>query len=75
MIQDHLCSCTTAIPFVSRVVILHTALHVLKFIQDCKHIDEFAQGQQVGLGNKIFPSLSMTQSLDLAAEALNSLTL
>lgn len=63
------------IPFVSRVVILDTALHVLEFIQNCKHVDEFAQGKQVSLRHKVFPAFSVTQTLHLTAKTLNCLTL
>lgn len=63
------------IPFVSRVVILDTALHVLELVQNSEHVDEFAQGEQVSLGHKVFPALSVTQALYLTAKALNCLTL
>lgn len=31
------------------MVVLNTALHVLQFVQHSKHVDEFAQCEQVGL--------------------------
>lgn len=57
------------------MVILDTALHVLEFIQNGKHVDEFAQGKQVRLGYKVFPALSVTQTLYLTTKTLNRLTL
>lgn len=57
------------------MVILDTALHVLEFIQNSKHVDEFAQGKKVSLRHKVFPALSMTQTLYLTAKTLNCLTL
>lgn len=63
------------IPFVSRMVIFDTALHVLEFVQDSEHVDEFAQGKQVSLRHKVFPALSVTQTLHLTAKSLNCLTL
>lgn len=62
-------------PFVGRVVIFDTALHVLQLIQHGKHVNEFPQRQEIGLGDKILPSLRMAQALHLAAEPLDGLTL
>lgn len=62
-------------PFVSRVVIFDTALHVLQLIQDSKHVDELAQGEEIGLRDKVLPPLCMAQALHLAAEPLDSLAL
>lgn len=52
------------------MVILNAALHVLQFIQHGKHVDEFAQREQVGLRHKVLSPLSMTEALHLTAEAL-----
>lgn len=57
------------------MVIFDTALHVLQLIQDSKHVDELAQGEEIGLGDEVLPPLSMTQALHLTAEPLNSLAL
>lgn len=38
-----------SLPFVRRMVVLNAALHVLQFIQHGKHVDEFAQREQVRL--------------------------
>lgn len=57
------------------MVIFDTALHVLQLIQDSKHVDELAQGEEIGLRDKVLSSLSMAQALHLAAEPLNSLAL
>ena len=57
------------------MVVLDTALHVLQFVQDCKHVDELARGQEVGLGDKVLPPLGMTQSLHLTAEPLDGFAL
>lgn len=51
------------------MVVLDAALHVLQLVQHCKHVDELAQGEQVGLGHKVLPPLGVAQALDLAAEA------
>lgn len=63
------------VPFVSRVVVLHTTLHVLQLVQHCEHIDEFAQSEQVGLRHKVFPPFSVAQTLHFATEALDRLPL
>lgn len=57
------------------MVVLHTTLHVLQLVQDCEHVDKLAQGQQVGLGDKVLPALGMAQPLHLATEALDGLAL
>lgn len=57
------------------MVILNTAFHVLEFIQNSEHVDELAQGKQVCLRHKVFPTLSVTQTLYLTAKTLNCLTL
>lgn len=57
------------------MVILDTALHVLEFVQNSEHVDEFAQGKQVSLGHKVFPALSVAQTLHLTTKTLNCLTL
>lgn len=57
------------------MVIFDTALHVLQLIQDSKHVDELAQGEEIGLRDKVLSSLSMAQALHLAAEPLDSLAL
>lgn len=51
------------------MVVLNTALHVLQFVQHSKHVDEFAQCEQVGFWHKVLPPLSMTEALHLTAEA------
>lgn len=57
------------------MVVLDTALHVFELIQDGKHVDELAQGQQVGLGDKVLPALRVAQSLHLTAETLDGFAL
>lgn len=57
------------------MIILDTALHILQLIQDSKHIDELAQGQEVGLRDKVLPPLGMAQPLHLTAEPLDGLAL
>lgn len=57
------------------MVVLDTALHILQLVQDCKHVDELAQGQEVGLGDKVLPPLGMAQSLHLTAEPLDGFAL
>lgn len=57
------------------MVVLDAALHVLELIQDREHVDELAQGQQVGLGDEVLPALGVAQPLHLAAEALDGLAL
>lgn len=52
------------------MVVLHAALHVLQFVEHGKHVDEFAQREQVGLWHKVLSPLSVTKALHLAAEAL-----
>lgn len=59
-----------SLPFVCRVIVLNAALHVLQFVQHCKHVNEFAQSEQVGLGHKVLPSLGMTQTLHFTTETL-----
>lgn len=63
------------IPSVGGVVILHTGLHVLEFIQDGEHIDKPSKSEQIGLGDEVLPLLCMAQSLHLSAEPLNGLAL
>lgn len=58
-----------SLPFVGRVIVLDATLHVLEFVQHCKHIDEFAQSEQVGLRHKVLPSFSVAQTLHLATES------
>lgn len=62
-------------PLVGRVVILHAALHVLQLIQHSKHVDELAQGDQVGLRNKVLPSLRVAQAPHLPTETLDGIPL
>lgn len=62
-------------PFVGWMVIFDTALHVLQLIQDSKHVDELAQGEEVGLRDKVLPALRVAQALHLTAEPLDSLAL
>lgn len=57
------------------MVVLDAALHILQLIQDGEHVDEFAQGQEVGLGDKVLPPLGMAKALHLTAEPLDGLTL
>lgn len=57
------------------MIVLDAALHVLQLIQDGKHVDELAQGQEVGLRDKVLPPLGMAQPLHLIAEPFNGLTL
>lgn len=59
-----------SVPFVGGVIVLDAALHVLEFVQHRKHVDEFAQREQVGLRHKVLPPLSVAQTLHLATEAL-----
>lgn len=57
------------------MVVLDAALHILQLVQNCKHVDELAEGQEVGLGDKVLPPLRVAQPLHLAAEALDGLAL
>lgn len=57
------------------MVVLDAALHVLQLVQHSKHVDELAQGEQVGLRHKVLPPLSVAQALDLAAEAFYGFSL
>lgn len=57
------------------MVVLDAALHVLQLVQHRKHVDELAQSEQVGLGHKVLPPLSVAQALDLAAEAFYGFSL
>lgn len=57
------------------MVVLDAALHILQLIQDGEHVDELAQGQKVGLGDKVLPPLSMAEPLHLTAEPLDGLAL
>ena len=57
------------------MVIFDTALHVLQLIQDGEHVNELAQCEEIGLGDKVLPPLSVAQALHLAAEPLDSLAL
>lgn len=63
------------LPFVGRVIILDATLHVLQFVQHCKHVDEFAQSEQVGLGHKVLPSLSVAQTLHFTTESFDGFAL
>lgn len=67
--------CLPSVPFIGRVVVLDAALHVLEFVKHSKHVDELAQGEEVGFRDKVFPPLSVAQTLHLPAETLDSLTL
>lgn len=62
-------------PFVSRMIILDAALHVLQLIQDSKHVDELAQSEEISLRHEVLPPLSVAQALHLAAEPLDGLAL
>lgn len=57
-----------SLPFVGRVIVLNATLHVLQFVQHCKHVNKFAQREQVGLRHKVLPSLSVTQTLYFTTE-------
>lgn len=57
------------------MVIFDTALHVLQLIQDSKHVNELPQREEIGLGDKVLPPLSVAQALHLTAEPLDSLAL
>lgn len=57
------------------MVILHTALHVLQLVQHSKHVDELAQGDQVGFGHEVLPSLRMAQAPHLPTKTLNGISL
>lgn len=57
------------------MIIFDAALHVLELIQDSKHVDEFAQSEEIGLRHKVLPPLSVAQALHLAAEPLDGLAL
>lgn len=58
----------SSLPFVGGVIILNATLHVLQLVQHCKHVDKFAQSEQVGLRHKVLPSLSVTQTLHFTTE-------
>lgn len=62
-------------PAVRGIVILHTRLHVLELVQNSEHVEEFAQSQQIGLGYKVLPLLSMAQTFDFATETLDGFPL
>lgn len=59
-----------SVPFVGRVIILNATLHVLQFVQHCKHVNKFAQSEQVGLRHKVLPPLSVAQTLHFTTETL-----
>lgn len=59
-----------SLPFVGGVIVLNATLHVLQFVQHCKHVNKFAQREQVGLRHKVLPSLSVTQTLYFTTETL-----
>lgn len=52
------------------MVIFHTALHVLKFVQHRKHVDELSQCEKVGLRHKVLPTLSVTEPTHFPTEAI-----
>lgn len=57
------------------MVVLDAALHILQLVQDGEHVDELAQGQEVGFGDKVLPAFRMTQPLHLTTEPLDGLAL
>ena len=54
---------------------LGSSLPVWRVSCEDKHVDELAQGQEVGLGDEVLPPLGMAQSLHLTAEPLDSFAL
>lgn len=50
------------------MIILDATLHVLQLVQYSKHVDKFAQSEQIGFGHKVFPSLCVAQTLHFATE-------
>ena len=62
-------------PLVGRVVVLHTALHVLQLVQHSEHVDELAQGDQVGFGHEVLPSLCVAEAPHLPTKTLNGVSL
>lgn len=65
------CNLSSLIPFVGGVVVLDAALHVLELVQHGEHVDELPEGEQVGLGDKVFPALGVTQATDFSAETVD----
>lgn len=63
------------LPFIGRVIILDATFHVLQFVQHCKHVNEFAQSEQVGLRHKVFPSFGVAQTLHFTTEPFYSFPL
>jgi len=61
---------TEKLPLVGGVIIFDTALHVLKFIQHRKHVDELPQREQIGFRHKVFPPLSVTKTPHFPTEAI-----
>lgn len=59
------------VPFVSRVVILDAALHVLQFVQHGEHVDEFPESEQVRLRDEVLSAFCVAQTTDLSTEAVN----
>lgn len=57
------------------MVVLDAAFHVLQLIQHGEHVDELPEGQQVRLGDEVFPALGVTQTTDFPAEAIDCSTL
>lgn len=62
-------------PLVGRVVVLHAALHVLQLVQHREHVDELAQGDEVGFRHEVLPPLRVAQAPHLPTEALDGVSL
>lgn len=58
------------LPLVCRMVIFHTALHVLKLVQHGKHVDELPQREKVGLRHEVLPTLGVTESTHFPTETI-----
>lgn len=57
------------------MVIFHTALHIFQLIQYCKHVDKFAQCDQIRFRDKVFSPLCMAQASHLPTKPFNCISL
>lgn len=58
------------LPLVGGVIIFDAALHVLKFVQHRKHVDELPQREQIGFRHKVLPPLGVTKTPHFPTEAI-----
>lgn len=63
------------LPLVGWMVVLHTALHIFQLIQYRKHVDEFAQRDQICFRHKVLPPLCVAQASHLPTKSFNCISL